>query len=95
MKRSVREADIEQHLVVELLTRGHLCLKLHTPGFNGIPDRLCLMKGGRVAFVELKAPGERPKPHQHRRHALLRELGFQVEVIDTVAGVDQFIGNHA
>ncbi len=95
LRRSIREADIESHLVLELTRRGHLCLKLHTPGFSGIPDRLCLLQGGRIAFVELKSPGKKPEPHQARRIALLRSLGFTVEVIDTIPGVEQFVGAHA
>lgn len=94
-QRPLIEADIEHHLVRELTQRGHLCLKLHTPGFSGVPDRMCLLQGGRVAFVELKAPGKKPEPHQARRIALLRSLGFTVEVIDTLIGVDQFVGVHA
>ena len=87
----MRERDIEARLRLKLMQRGHLCLKLYSPGFTGLPDRLCLLTGGRIAFVELKAPGQKPKPHQVRRHAMLRALGFQVEVIDTFAGVDQFV----
>ncbi len=89
--RAVRERDIEDRLRLKLTQRGHLCLKFYSPGFSGLPDRICLLQGGRVAFVELKAPGKMPEPHQARRHALLRALGFQVEVIDTYAGVDQFV----
>lgn len=87
----MRESDIEDRLRLKLAQLGHLCLKLHSPGFTGLPDRICLLAGGRVAFVELKSPGKKPEPHQLRRHTLLRSLGFQVEVIDTFAGVDQFV----
>lgn len=93
--KPIHERDIEDRLVRTLTERGHLCLKLHTPGFAGVPDRLCLLQGGRVAFVELKAPGCKPEPHQRRRIALLRELGFLVEVLDTLAGVEHFVESHA
>ncbi len=39
-------------------------------------------KGGRMGFVEVKAPGERPRPLQAVRHRLLRKLGFKVYVLD-------------
>jgi hypothetical protein len=35
-----------------------------------------------MAFVEVKAPGEKPRPLQLARHKLLRELGFKVYVLD-------------
>ena len=89
--KSLRESDIEDKLRLALHQRGHLCLKFHSPGFAGVPDRICLLRGGRLVFVELKAPGQKPEPHQLRRHRLLRELGFRVEVIDTFAGVEHFV----
>ena len=47
-----------------------------------MPDRLVLMPGGHIGFVEVKAPGEKPRPLQLSRHRLLRRLGFQVYVLD-------------
>lgn len=35
-----------------------------------------------MAFVEVKAPGEKPRPLQLSRHRLLRRLGFKVYVLD-------------
>ena len=35
-----------------------------------------------MAFVEVKAPGEKPRPLQLARHRLLRQLGFKVYVLD-------------
>lgn len=46
------------------------------------PDRLVLMRGGKAFFVELKRPGETPRPSQLRRHAKLRRMGFEVMVLD-------------
>ena len=45
-------------------------------------DRLALLPGGRMAFVEVKAPGEKPRPLQLARHRQLRQLGFKVYVLD-------------
>ena len=47
-----------------------------------MPDRLVLLPDGLIAFVELKAPGKRPRPLQEARHRMLRSLGFKVYVID-------------
>lgn len=45
-------------------------------------DRLALLPGGRMAFVEVKAPGKKPRPLQQARHKMLRQLGFRVYVLD-------------
>ena len=58
-------------------------MKLTCPGMAGIPDRLILGAGGLTAFVELKALGKTPTALQIRRHEQLRDLGFQVEVVDS------------
>jgi hypothetical protein len=47
-----------------------------------MPDRLVLLPGGQIGFVEVKVPGAKPRPLQERRHEQLRELGFQVSVLD-------------
>ena len=49
---------------------------------DGMPDRIILISGGRIAFVEVKAPGKEPRPLQVKRHRQLRALGFLVFVLD-------------
>ena len=61
---------------------GGIAPKLVSPGFDGMPDRLVLLPGGQIGFVEVKVPGAKPRPLQERRHEQLRELGFQVSVLD-------------
>lgn len=80
----MREKQVEQRLVQEVKKRGGICPKFTSPGFAGMPDRLILLPGGRFAFAELKAPGEKPRPLQLARHRLLRRLGFPVFVIDDI-----------
>ena len=62
--------------------RGGICPKLACPGAAGMPDRVALLPGGRLAFVELKAPGKQPRPLQAARHETLRRLGFRVYAVD-------------
>ncbi|WP_317423123.1 VRR-NUC domain-containing protein [uncultured Acidaminococcus sp.] len=59
-----------------------MALKFVSPSFSGMPDRLVLLPHQVMGFVEVKAPGERPKPLQKSRHAMLREMGFPVFVLD-------------
>jgi hypothetical protein len=85
------ERDIEQALIKSVRKAGGLCLKFVSPGWSGVPDRLCLWPGGRINFVELKRPGAKPRPLQIRRAEQLRRLGFQVEVIDRKEQVPEFV----
>lgn len=76
------EKTIEQKLTVMVKKVGGIAVKFVSPSFAGMPDRLVLLPDGLIAFVELKAPGKRPRPLQESRHRLLRSLGFKVYVID-------------
>ncbi len=78
----MKEKQIEQKLVQAVRKRDGICPKLVSPGIDGMPDRLVLLPGGRLAFAELKASGKKPRPLQLARHRQLRKLGFAVYVID-------------
>ena len=81
---AVREKVIEQRLVRAVKAAGGLCPKFVSPGMDGMPDRLVLLPGARLAFVEVKAPGKKPRPLQLHRHEQLRALGFRVYVLDSM-----------
>lgn len=78
----MRETVIERKLVIAVRKLGGIAPKFTSPGFVGMPDRLILLPGGRFGFVEVKAPGEVPRPIQNSRIALLKRLGFNVFVLD-------------
>ena len=78
------EKQIERKLYDEIKTVGGMCLK--QTGMAGIPDRLVLLPDGKCAFVELKAPGEKPRKLQQIRMKQLKKLGFTCYVVD---GVEQ------
>ena len=79
---AMREKQIEQKLVRAVKNMGGIAPKFVSPGFDGMPDRIVLLPGGHIGFVEVKAPGEKPRPLQLSRHGLLRRLGFKVFVLD-------------
>ncbi len=67
---------------MEVKKRDGLAIKFVSPGLDGVPDRLVLFPGGKLAFVELKAPGQAMRPLQLRRAKQLITLGFTVYCID-------------
>ena len=85
----MREKIIEQKFTAAVRTAGGLALKFASPGFDGVPDRIVLLPGRKIAFVELKAPGKKPRALQEKRKRQLEALGFPVYVID---GVEQIGG---
>lgn len=75
------EKQIEQKLNDEVKHLGGISLK--QTGMAGIPDRLVMMPGGKCAFIELKAPGEKPRKLQVMRMKQLRKMGFKCFVVDS------------
>jgi hypothetical protein len=86
--KQVTEKYIEQKLVKAVKERGGIAPKFVSPGLDGVPDRIVLLPMGRMAFVELKAPGKKMRPLQVRRKAQLEALGFLVYCIDGVEQID-------
>lgn len=89
----MREKEIEQSLRRAVLKRGGLCLKFISPGWSGAPDRLVLLPEGRLGFVEVKAPGEKPRPLQAARMRILRRLGFYVAALDDMNRIDEMLND--
>lgn len=92
MEKKIKEAEkvLEKKLDRIVKELGGWTLKLLPTFVSGLPDRLVLYKG-RALFVELKTTGKRARPDQVRIHKKLEHLGFEVYVIDTSEGVDEFI----
>lgn len=82
----MREKVIEQKLVKAVKSRDGMCFKW--TGCAGVPDRIAMLPGGHIGFIELKAPGEKPRPLQLSRHRLIRSLGFKVYVIDGIEQIE-------
>lgn len=82
---SVLESYIERTVVKAAEAAGFIQRKVGYINRHGAPDRFFFGPGGRLIMIEFKKEGEKPKPHQEREIKRLRDLGFEVHVIDNVA----------
>lgn len=85
------ESNIERQLKKKIELLGGKALKFISPGVSGVPDRIVLLPGGKIIFVELKAPKKKLRELQKYRRKELERLGFRVEVIDSLDKVNEFI----
>jgi hypothetical protein len=91
-----RERDIEQHLVQRVKALGGEVRKVQWIGRRGAPDRLVMLPPSSAprdctTWVELKAPGVKPEPHQLREHTRMHRMGQRVVVIDSIEGVEALL----
>ena len=87
----MREKEIEKKLTQAVKCMGGLALKFISTGYDGVPDRIVLFPGGRIAFVEVKAPGKTLRPLQVRRKRQLESLGFKVYVLDDPGQIEEIL----
>lgn len=87
---SMRERDIEDYLVRRARELGGEVRKVQWIGRRGAPDRV-VFRPGPAVWIEIKAPGEKVKPHQAREHARMRSMGQRVEVVDSLERVDEVL----
>lgn len=98
----MRESQIERYLVTRVEQMGGEVRKVKWIGRRGAPDRLVMLperlgrfdwdgQPGRTVWVELKAPGEKCRPHQIREHERMRLMGQRVVVVDSFEGVEELL----
>lgn len=78
-----RESAIESPAKEYAKKRGWMVVKLMRCDVNGWPDCLFIRRGV-VMFIEFKATGESPEPHQAKRHREIRDQGIAVHVCDSL-----------
>lgn len=72
---------------------GGMAIKLYSLSLTGLPDRMVLMPGGRIWFVELKSERGKLSAMQSFVHRFLHNLGFKVEVLNSGDALDNFLEN--
>lgn len=87
----MEEQKIERRLRKEIELIGGKALKFVSPGVSGVPDRIVLLPGGKVIFIELKAPGKKLKPIQELRKKELEKLGFDYWIVDSYEEIDSLL----
>lgn len=85
------EEKIEAYLVKRVKELGGVAEKFVSPGKSGVPDRIVMLPGGLLLFVECKATGKKAAPAQQRDHDRRRALGFGCYVVDSFAAIDAMI----
>ena len=85
------EKQIEQKLIAVVKALGGMAIKINSLSMSGLPDRLVLLPGGEVIFIELKAPGKEMRPLQVKRKRQLEGLGFSVYCIDDVKQINKIL----
>jgi hypothetical protein len=90
----VRERAHERLLRKTAVRAGGLCFKLPAFLYRGIPDRLVLMPGGRLFFLELKAFGKKPTEVQLTFQKILQTMGFNSEIITGKDEMERFLHEH-
>lgn len=95
MTAAAKESEkvIEKRLTLEIVKLGGWTIKLLSTFVRGLPDRLCMMPGGILFFVEVKSTGVKPTKFQILIHEKLRALGFKVYVIDTTEKLNELLNS--
>ncbi len=88
MHKKLSEKAIEDYLRNQVKCKGGKAYKFVSPGNAGVPDRMVVLPGMDVFFVELKAPGKKPTGLQDKKIAELKDLGKDVFVADSKEAVD-------
>lgn len=88
----MREQSFEAKVKKLIEARSGLCLKWVSPGRSGVPDRICIFPGGRIVFLETKAPKTgKLSLQQINMHRRLKARGCDVYVVDHIDQVKEIL----
>ena len=88
-KDETSEKVFERELSKFVEERGGMAVKLLSQFIKGLPDRMYLLHGSIVLFVEFKSTGKKPTKIQEYIHKRLQALGFLVLVVDSVESYEK------
>jgi hypothetical protein len=87
------ESVVEGQVVKWCVEQGIICFKFTPQGRRGWPDRQFICEG-RVAFIEFKAVGDKPRPLQAHCLRLLNDAGIPAIWSDNFEESIKFLQNH-
>ncbi len=87
----MKEKEVEKYLVRRAEEKGGKAFKFLSPGCSGVPDRIVVLPGGRIGFLELKAPGKNLRPEQEYRIRQLEALGCTAGAADSPEAAERFL----
>jgi RecB family exonuclease len=91
-RQAMRESAVEDYLVERVKQMHGVAEKTISPSARGFFDRIVVLPGGRVIFVEVKKPkGSTVSRHQKKRHRTYQALGAEVAVVKSLADVDRLL----
>lgn len=89
------EKHVEKHLKKRVKEMGGMSFKFVSPGVRNVPDQIVMLPGARIAFFELKKPGEGARATQARLHDKMRRLDVLVYVCDSPDTVERALADLA
>lgn len=89
----MRESELETKFRNLIARSGGKAYKFVSPGNDGVPDRLVILPGGRIGFVELKQKGGKPRRLQQHRMRELEDLGCFTAVVDDMESAEFMLGS--
>ena len=87
----MRESELEKRFVEMVRQAGGKAYKFLSPGNDGVPDRIVVLPGGRIGFVELKRKGGKPRKLQKFRMEELESMGCFTAVVDSEESAENII----
>lgn len=89
----MRESDIEAKFRNEMKAAGGKAFKFVSPGNAGVPDRIAILPGNKIGFVELKQPGKKTTKLQKVQIRKLLDMGVYATVLDHPDQIQSVIEN--
>lgn len=87
----VKESKIEEWLNGQIKTLGGKSYKFVSPGNPGVPDRIYLLPGGRIYFVELKRVIGKLSGVQVWQREQFQKMGVEFRVVYGMEQAKEFI----